>query len=189
MSAIDDLIAGPHTREAVDGFIKAHTFPIVEGTSITFVYRGEAEAIHLKHWVFGLPSSQQLVRVPDTDLWYLKLTLPTRSRVEYKLEVVRNGHGEWRQDPLNPNLARDPFGANSVAHGADYRVPDWIHRDPEAKPGVLDEVTFESPTFGRRGLGMYFPARFRRNRRYPLLVVHDGHDYVRYNGLGSISTT
>ena len=186
MSAIDDLIAGDHTREAVDKFIAAHTFPIVEGTQITIVYRGDAEAVHLKHWVFGLPSSQQLARVPDSDVWYLKLTLPTRSRVEYKLEVVHNGHGNWINDPLNPNRARDPFGANSVAHGTDYKVPDWIQRDPEAKPGVLDEVTFESPTFGRRGLGLYFPARFRRNRRYPLLVVHDGHDYVRYASLGVI---
>ena len=186
MSAIDDLIAGPHTREAVDTFLKAHTFPIVEGPSITFIFRGEAEAVHLKHWVFGLPSSQRLTRVPDTDLWYLKLALPTRSRVEYKLEVVRNGHGEWMQDPLNPNHARDPFGANSVAHGVDYRIPEWTQRDPEAKPGVLDEVIFESPTFGRRGLGLYFPARFRRNRRYPLLIVHDGHDYVRYANLGGI---
>ena len=39
--------------------------------------------------------------------------LPAGSRVEYKLEVVRGGHGEWIQDPLNKNLARDPFGATS----------------------------------------------------------------------------
>ena len=51
--------------------------------------------MHLKHWVFGLPSSQQLARVDGTDLWHLTLQLPPGSRVEYKLEVVRNGHGEW----------------------------------------------------------------------------------------------
>jgi enterochelin esterase-like enzyme len=27
---------------------------------------------------------------------------------------------------------------------------------------------------------LYLPARFRRNRQYPLLVVHDGGDYVKY---------
>lgn len=184
--AIDSLITGPHTREAVDAFVSTHTFPIVEGTSITFCYRGDADAVHLKHWVYGLPSSQQLARVDGTDLWYLTLELPPRSRVEYKLEVVRGGHGQWMEDPLNPNRARDPFGANSVAHGADYQVPEWIHRDPEARPGLLDELMFDSPTFGRRGLGLYLPARFRRTRRYPLLVVHDGHDYLRYAGLGAI---
>ncbi len=184
--AIDALIAGPHTREAVDAFLASHTFPIVEGTAITFIYRGDAEAVHLKHWVYGLPSSQSLARVDGTDVWYLTLELPARSRVEYKLEVVRGGHGQWMEDPLNPNRARDPFGANSVAHGSGYEVPAWIHRDPEARPGLLDEIVYDSPTFGRRGLALYLPARFRRSRRYPLLVVHDGHDYLRYAGLGSI---
>jgi enterochelin esterase family protein len=170
----------------VDAFVASHAFPLVEGTSITFVYRGEADAVHLKHWVYGLSTSQPLGRVPDTDLWHLTLELPARSRVEYKLEVVRGGRGEWMEDPLNPNRARDPFGANSVAHGAGYQVPEWVHRDPEARQGILDELIFESATFGRRSVGLYLPARFRRTRRYPLLVVHDGHDYLRYARLGSI---
>jgi enterochelin esterase family protein len=29
-------------------------------------------------------------------------------------------------------------------------------------------------------VSVYLPARFRRNRRYPLLVVHDGGDYIQY---------
>ena len=184
--AIDALVAGPHTREAVDAFLAAHSFPLVEGSSITIVWRGEAEAIHLKHWVFGLPASQTLARLDGTDLWYLTLELPAGSRVEYKLEVVRGGRGEWIEDPLNPNRARDPFGANSVAHGTGYTVPEWISPDPEARPGTLDEIRFDSQVFGRRGVAIYLPARYRRTRRYPLLVVHDGHDYLRYASLGTI---
>ena len=184
--AIDALAAGPHSAEAVDAFIAGHSFPIVEGPSITFVYRGPADAVHLKHWVFGLPSSQQLQRLPDTDLWHLTLDLPPGSRVEYKLEVVHHGHGNWIEDPLNPNRARDPFGANSVAHGTGYQVPEWIHPDPEAPHGTLDEIRFDSQVFGRRGVALYMPARYRRTRRYPLLVVHDGHDYLHYASLGTI---
>jgi enterochelin esterase family protein len=184
--AIDTLAAGPHTREAVDAFVTGRSFPIVEGSSITFVYRGEAEAVHLKHWVFGLPASQELKRLDGTDLWYLTLELPAGSRVEYKLEVVRGGRGEWIEDPLNPNRARDPFGANSVAHGTGYTVPEWIAPDPEARAGRLDEIRFDSQVFGRRGIVLYLPARYRRTRRYPLLVVHDGHDYLRYAQLDTI---
>jgi enterochelin esterase family protein len=184
--AIAQLAAGPKTREAVDAFFATHAFPIVEGPAITFVWRGEAEAVHLKHWVFGLPSSQQLGRVEGTDVWHLTLELPPESRVEYKLEVVRGGHGEWIQDPLNPNRARDPFGANSVAHGTGYQVPEWTRRDPGAAPGRLEEITTDSGVFGRRNTVVYLPARFRRTRRYPLLVVHDGHDYLRYASLGAV---
>ena len=128
--AIEALKAGPHGPEAVDAFLKAHTFPLVEGNAITFVYRGDADAVSLRHWVFGLPSSQALVKVEGTNLWTLTFELPPGSRVEYKFEVVRGGKGEWLQDPLNPNLARDPFGANSVAHGEGYTIPEWLHPDP-----------------------------------------------------------
>ncbi|HEX4421728.1 MAG TPA: alpha/beta hydrolase-fold protein [Kofleriaceae bacterium] len=184
--ALAALAAGPHTGEAVDAFLAAHSFPIVEGSSITFVYRGDADAVHLKHWVFGLPSSQSLRVLAGTNLWYLTLELPPGSRVEYKLEVVRGGRGEWMQDPLNPNRARDPFGANSVAHGTGYTVPEWIQPDPEAPPGTIDEIRFDSQVFGRRGVALYLPARYRKTRRYPLLVVHDGHDYLQYASLGTI---
>lgn len=187
VTPIAELEAGPRTKEAVDAFIAAHSFPIVSGSSITFVFRGEAEAVHLKHWVFGLPSSQSLTRVVGTDVWHRTLQLPAGSRVEYKLEVVRNGHGEWIQDPLNPKQSRDPFGANSVAHGTGYEVPPWIHPDPSAAPGRLDELSIESAAFGRRQpFGIYLPARFRATRRYPLLIVHDAHDYLRFAALGSI---
>ncbi len=185
-AAIAALGAGPRTPEAVEAFFEEHAFPLVEGPEITFVWRGEAEAVHLKHWVFGLPSSQPLARVEGTDVWHLTLELPPGSRVEYKLEVVRGGKGEWIEDPLNPNRARDPFGANSVAHGTGYEIPAWTHPDPAAPPGKMDEVTIESKAFGRRSFGLYLPARFRRTRRYPLIIVHDGHDYLRYASLGPI---
>lgn len=184
--AIEELSKGPKTPEAIDAFFAGRSFPIVEGHAITFVHRAEAEAIHLKHWVFGLPSSQQLTRIEGTDVWYLTLELPPGSRVEYKLEVVKNGKGEWREDPLNPNRARDPFGANSVAHGEGYSIPTWILPDPESRPGKIDELVLDTKVFGRRRLEIYLPARFRRTRRYPLLVVHDGHDYLRYAALGTI---
>jgi enterochelin esterase-like enzyme len=184
--AIDRLIKGPHTSAAVDAFLASNTFPVVEGSCITFVYKGAADAVHLKHWVYGLPASQTLSRVDGTDLWHLTLGVPPKSRIEYKLEVVRGGKGEWMEDPLNPNRARDPFGANSVAHGEGYAIPEWIDRDPEARQGVTDEIMIDTKTFGRRTFGLYLPSRYRKSRRYPLLVVHDGHDYVKYARLTTI---
>jgi enterochelin esterase-like enzyme len=186
MRAIEALAAGPKAKADVDAFMASHAFPIVEGPAITFVWRGEAEAVHLKHWVYGLATAQPLARVEATDVWFLTLELPVRSRVEYKLEIVRGGHGEWSEDPLNPNRARDPFGANSVAHGEGYHAPPWIQPDATVRGGMMDEIMIDSATFGRRGVGIYLPARYQKTRRYPLLVVHDGHDYVRYAGLATI---
>jgi enterochelin esterase family protein len=177
----------PLTSEDVDAFLEANTFPLVEERNATFVYRGDAERVCLKHWIYGLPSSQPFRRLAETDLWVLVLELPESSRVEYKLEVEQDGNTRWIEDPLNPHRANDPFGANSVVHGTGYEVPEWTQPDPEARPGTLEELPILSGAFRDfRRVTLYFPARMRRSRRYPLLVVHDGGDYLRYSGLKTV---
>jgi enterochelin esterase family protein len=112
------------------------------------------------------------------------MDLPDCSRVEYKFEIVRGGDHQLIEDPLNSQRARDPFGANSVVHGAGYKVPEWTRSDPEARPGTLQDFSMLSRALpGKRRLTIYLPARFRKTRRYPLLIVHDGSDYVHYAGL------
>lgn len=178
------LRQGSPTSERLDSFIAEHEFPIVEGSRCTFVYRGEADRVALRHWIFGLESAQPLTRLEGTDLWYHTLELPRGSRVEYKLEVTRGGDTEWIQDPLNPLLAHDPFGANSVCHADGYEVPEWTRVDPDARKGRIEERLFESRALGgSRRLSLYYPARYRPGRRFPLLVVHDGLDYLRYAGI------
>jgi enterochelin esterase family protein len=182
--AIEELLAEPVTPERIDAFLATGRFPRVEGQSATFVWRGEAEAVHLRHWIYGLESSNDLARVPETDLWHLTLEVPRRSRVEYKFEVHQNGGSRWIEDPLNPNRARDPFGANSVLQGEGYELPEWTRPDPLARPGRLEPLAFHSEALGGLRHGqIYIPPRFRRTHLYPLLVVHDGSDYVRYAGM------
>ncbi len=183
--AIRDLVSGPApTPQRIDAFLAEHAVPIVEGRTVTFVYRGTADAVFLQHWIFGLPSAQPFERVDGSDLWFLTQEIPVRSRVEYKLEVQQKGVSRLIRDPLNPHLAHDPFGANSVCQGAEYRTPEWASTDLEARPGALERFSLHSPSLGRaQEVTIYLPARFRRSRRYPLLVVHDGRDYLRYSSL------
>ena len=177
----------PLDGAAVDRFLAAHAFPLIEGPSVTFAWRGEAEAVNLRHFIFGLPAVQPFERLEGTDLWWLVLELPDRSRVEYKIELVRGGTSEWVEDPLNPLKARDPFGANSVVHSHGYEVPEWTRRDAEAREGTLEERRFASAALGREAfVTLYKPARFRPGRRYPLLVVHDGGDYLGYAGMKTV---
>jgi enterochelin esterase family protein len=107
--------------------------------------------------------------------------------VEYKIERVVGGEREWIMDPLNPRIARDPFGANSVCHGQGYETPEWTLPDPHARSGEIQELRLRSRVFGgSRRLLVYLPARFRKRRRYPLVVVHDGIDYLRYAALQTV---
>ena len=185
MLAIEKLVAHepPPDRPAIDAFLAKHTFPIVEGREVTFVFHGRADEVQLRHFIFGLPSSQPLTRVEKTDLWFLTVEIPERSRVEYKIERVVEGKREWLMDPLNPRIARDPYGANSVCHTESYETPAWALPDEEARPGSIEELKLPGGPAGEAAVQLYVPARFRRNRQYPLLVVHDGEDYLRYAAL------
>lgn len=128
-----------------------------------------------------LPERMPLHRLDGTDLWYVVVELPAGSRVEYRLEVTRGGHREQLDDPLNPRRAHNPFGSSSVCHATGYQVPDWTQPDPDTRPGTLEEVTVRSRALQRDArVTLYLPARFRTTARYPLLVVHDGSDYLRY---------
>jgi len=188
MDAIRQLMSGkPPQRQEIDAFLGKHTFPIVEGRDVTFVFHGRADQVNLRHFIYGLPSSQPFQRIEDTDLWYLTLELPERSRVEYKIDRVVGEHHEWLMDPLNPRIARDPFGANSVCHGEGYEAPGWAQPDPEARPGRIVEPDLALGSIGNGSrVRVYLPARFREHRRYPLLIVHDGQDYVRYASLKTV---
>lgn len=181
----------PHrARELLDAFVSQWTFPLMDDRdSATFFYWDghPADAVYLQHWVFGLPSRVQFRRIPHTDAFYLPLDLPRTARVEYKLEVVRNGHGRWTQDPLNPRRAYDPFGSNSVCPAGSYREPDWIHPDPASRKGAVHEKRFHSKVWGgERRYQVYVPAEARTGKQYPLLIVHDGQDFQHYASLVTV---
>jgi enterochelin esterase-like enzyme len=185
--AIEELLADKPDEAKVKAFLDGRRFPLVEGSSVTIAWYGQADAVSLRHWVYGLESSTALARVPGTDLFYLTLEIPPRSRVEYKLEVQRGGTSQWIEDPRNPNRARDPFGANSVLQTDGYEAPTWTNADPVSRPGAVEPFSFDSKHLGGKRQGLiYLPARFRRTRQYPLLVVHDGSDYLNYAGMKTI---
>ena len=184
--AIQQLISQHPDAAKVLAFLRGRSFPIVEGSMVTVVWVGEADTVNLRHWIFALETSTALSRVKGTPLWYLTLEIPPGSRVEYKLEIIRGGHKAWIEDPLNPNHANDPFGTNSVILGEGYVEPEWTLRDPSAREGFLEPFRIQTRDLGERGGLIYTPARFRRSRKYPLLIVHDGTDYLRYADMKNV---
>jgi enterochelin esterase family protein len=186
--AIEKLfLSGEPTSEAVELFIQENSFPLVERGSVTFVFRGQADEVILRRWISGLNTAQPLQRLEGTELWALTMELPAKSRFEYKFEVVRDGNRELLVDALNGILAHDPFGSNSVCQGHGYKRPGWTRTDDEARSGTLTDMQVDSHAFGeRRELQVYLPARFRRNRSYPLLLVHDGSDYLHFAALKTV---
>ncbi|GJM22484.1 MAG: hypothetical protein DHS20C15_23990 [Planctomycetota bacterium] len=186
--ALAELLGqGAPTPEAIDSFLAAHEFPLVEDDRVTFLWRGQADEVRLQHFIFALETSQPFERVEGSDLWQLRLELPQRSRVEYKLFVRTGEHKELVRDPLNDKLAHDPYGANSVCQSAGYEVPEWSHEDPDARPGEVRERLMHSEALGgERRVRVYLPARYRDTRRYPLLIAHDGTDTMNFAALKTV---
>ena len=171
----------PLDSGTVDRFLARNEVPIVEGPRCTFLFRGEADEVFVVHRIFGLPDRMPMRRLHGTDLWYVVLELPFGSRVAYQLEVVRGSDRARINDPLNPRLSRSPVGDSSACYANGYSVPEWTLFDGEARPGSLVDMVVPSRSLRRDArVTLYLPARFRRSARYPLLIVHDGGDYLGY---------
>ncbi len=120
-------------------------------------------------------------RVPDTDLWYVVPGVPEGSRLDYQFQVRRGDHVERLNDPRNPRRSYSPFGSLSVCFAHGYTTPEWTQPDPAAPRGTLTDLVVDSRALGRDcNVTIYLPASFRPDARYPLLVVHDGGDFLQY---------
>jgi enterochelin esterase-like enzyme len=180
--AINQLQQSGSVDEAtVDGFLAGRVVPLVEGRHCTFLFRGEADEVFLIQRIVGLPSRLPMRRVAGTALWYVVLKMPEKSRINYQIEARRGEHLERFNDPLNPKLSHSPFGAISVCFSFGYTDPEWTFPDPDAPPGELTELVVESHALQRDcSVTLYLPAGFRRTASYPLLVVHDGGEFLQY---------
>ena len=132
----------------------------------------------------GLPDPLPLRRIRDTDLWYVTTEMPEGSRVEYQFEIVRGEHREeYVNDPLNPKLAHGPFGAQlGVLRRRATRCPTGACPTRRPGPARSSRCRCASKALRRDRCrsSSTCPARFRTVLRYPLLIVHDGDDYLDY---------
>jgi enterochelin esterase-like enzyme len=166
---------------AVATFFADYALPVVEGNLCTFATRAAADSVYLRHRINPWPDDLELSQIPGTDVWYLTIELEWAARVEYQFEIARDGKW-WRfNDPDNPRLSRSPVGDCSVCYGPGYAVPDWATVHVDTKRGTLTELQVHSRTQARDNrITLYQPAGLDTSERYPLLVVHDGGDYLGY---------
>jgi enterochelin esterase family protein len=181
---VAELLADGQPEPAVvSEFLANHEFPLIEPGAATFAWQGAADHVDILRWIHVGSDRVRFERVGGTDLWLLRLPVEDGGRFEYKLAIGRQGGEEWMLDPLNPAHARDPFGENSVCRTFGYTRPEWS--EPRGAPaGRIESITVESAAFGeRREEQVYLPAGYAAGRSYPLVIIHDGGDFVTYADL------
>lgn len=167
-------------KSAIEGHGLAR--PIVSGESWTFVYDGTADAVEILFMEDRFPPGGQMHRLEGSDIWYFEVSAPADSMIEYKFAVTREGTRRMIADPSNPAAARDPFGSNSVATGPNYIAPSWI--DFSGSDCEIVDVEIESEVWGRaRRHQLMYPPGYSAGSPIPLLILHDGPDYVDYADL------
>ena len=112
--------------------------------------------------------------------WELRAPAPDVARFEYQFELIdRSGGSEWVLDPGNPKRASGPWGDKSVWEEPGYAPPAWVGETPVGTP--------EAVTVASRILKTELPALIWEHpdatERSPLLVAHDGPEYVEHSAL------
>lgn len=185
--ALTRLRSEGSTPEAIDQLLREQRIPLVEGSTCTFLWRGEADWVGVEHRMMDMPIPLPLRRLKGTDLWYASVELPRGARIQYRILVRRGEHMESLDDPLNPRVVGEPIGSQSVLETDGYVTPDWAYPDPAAVAGERVDLRIPSKALRREAhVTLYIPARMRRDRRMPLLVVHDGGDMLHFSSMGTV---
>lgn len=174
---------GQPSPDEVAYFLDVHQFPLTAPGVAVFACQGNVDGVELVRWIHGGADRQSFSRIPGTDLWLLRLEVEDEGRFEYKLAIWKDGREHLVTDPNNPLRAQDPFGENSECRTWGYERPEWSK--PRGAPtGRIETIVVESPTFGEtRTERVYLPAGYDADRPYPVVVIHDGDDFVAYADL------
>ena len=112
MLAIQRLLAEePPGPSEIAAFLEEHSFPVVEGREATFVYRGRADQVNLRHFIFGLPSALHMAVFKNQDwVWGLGLLI---SGALFSLGTIAGARRRRRE----PGRRRGATTLQRVAHG------------------------------------------------------------------------
>ncbi len=170
-------VEGEQRQLFIDNWLGSfENYPLIEDSLVYFLYRNKKD---LPVYVTGdmsgwRPKGIPMLRIVDTDLYYAQVVFPADARLEYKIVVA----GEYQLDSLNARTARGGFGENSLLLMPHYEYPDeWLMRKDRSYT-QLDTISLaKSQKAPEREVYVY------RNQRAtpasPLIIFHDGSDYLR----------
>lgn len=158
---------------------------------VTFVFRAPPNTPYIG--MFGGPtiSEKPLIRLADSDVWYLTARMPADARVGYAF-IATTGPPEfhypyrsWNRavgprylkkslDPNNPHA----FFDLSLTELPGAPAQPWIAAKPGVPAGKLAELTLDSTHLKEsRRVGVYTPPGYDPNQSYPLVVAFDAERY------------
>ncbi len=164
----------------IDSFMNAAgAFPYREQDTLChFIYRGNINRANVPGDANGWDANAfPMTRLATTDLFYHTRAFEADARLDYKF--VLNG-SNWILDPRNPLQASGGFGPNSELRMPAYVPAPEIEFYSNLPHGVLRDTSFFSTNLNNsRTIRVYTPPNYSTGTaRYPVLLFHDGLEYV-----------
>ena len=158
--------------------------PIREADRAWFVYSGNATSVDLAGDMSGWNPSMALSQVSGTSFWFREFLCASTARLDYKLVL---NDSQWILDPTNPNTISGGFGPNSELAMLDYVQPVEVLDHGYPACTRTTHAGFFSPQLqNSRTIQVVTPPGYPDEGTYPVLIVHDGQDYLSLGSLENI---
>lgn len=164
--------------------VQQYPFPEAD-TLVWYFYKGAAQEVSVAGDMNGWSDTQSpMQRLSTTDLWYRSERYASDARLDYKYVV----NGNWILDPRNPYTVSGGFGPNSELRMPAYDPPEEILHHNGVLRGTIIDTTFAATTLNNsRPVSIYLPAGYESStERYPLVLFHDGLDYLALGSAANI---
>jgi len=166
-------------QPVADSFISVcPAFPLVESDSLAhFIFTGTTTSVSLAGDATQWNPSLNLALIPGTDFWYATRVYETDARLDYKLVI---GGSNWIPDPRNPKTCTGGFGPNSELRMSANTEPPEVLYYPGIPHGTIRDTSCHSNILNNtRPIKIYLPPSYPADAGgYPLLLFHDGLDYL-----------
>ena len=167
--------------------------PFAVNDSVAFLYKGNARSVSwmgdFNGWGYDKKFNNAGKKIPNSDIWILKASLPNDGRMDYK--IMLNG-SEWILDPNNNNQQWSGVGGGSP--NSELRMPGWkqdpatVERTSVAKGKVERDILYNSTSLGYQIMyNVYLPAGYSTAQKYPVIYVTDGYEYL-HDRMGNMHT-
>ena len=156
---------------------RAARAPIVEGARATFLWRGDADEVLVRHRVVGLADPLRLRRMQDTDLWYVTTEHPRglADRVPVRARPRRAPRVSTSTTRSTPSSRTARSARARCAPARATRCPTGACPTPRPARARWSSGRIASKALRRQvHFRVYLPARFRTRDPLPAAVVHDG---------------
>ena len=178
----------PVDSAAIDRFVGRHGSPIIEGERATFLFRGEADGVSVRHRVVGLPDPlRDAPHRGDRPLGHEHRAARGVARGVPARDCGAVSTTSASTTRSTPGWRTAPWGRARCARRSATGCPSGCTTTPRPGRASCVEDVMRSKALRRdQAVHLYLPARFNRAMRYPLLVVHDGTDYLGFAAMKTV---